>query len=85
MDSSHLSSDQCRKLRKRLEPARTYLGKLIYRCRELQFYESDPLLSAALLAAMRLDDLDREAMRAALKHGADKAELDMSARDVRRA
>jgi hypothetical protein len=86
LDSSHLTSDQTRKLRKQIEPARRYLEKLIGRCRELEFYDSDPLLKAALLAAMRLDDLDREAMRAGLRpHGAEKIDLDMSARDVRRA
>jgi hypothetical protein len=47
--------------------------------------EHDPLLSAALLALMRLDELDREAMRAALRHGDLKALDDIRERDVRRA
>ena len=51
-----------------------------------RLHESDPLLRAALLAAIRLDDLDREAMRAGLRpHGDIKAELNMSAQNVRRA
>jgi hypothetical protein len=83
--SSRLTSEQSRKLRKSIEPTRRYLGRLVYRCRELQFSESDPLLSAALLALMQLDELDREAMRAALRHGDLKALDDMRDRDVRRA
>jgi hypothetical protein len=85
VDSSNLTSAQTRRICVAIEPMRKYLGTLIKRCRELQFMEDDPLLRAAVVASMRLDDLEREAMRAALKHGDEKRALDMSERDVRRA
>jgi len=62
-----------------------YVGKLVKRCRELEFWEHDPLLCDAVQAQQALDALDRECVRAALKHGDDRRALDMSERDVRRA
>jgi hypothetical protein len=47
--------------------------------------EHDPLLNAALLAAMKMEELEREALRTSLRHGNLKAVDDMKDRDVRRA
>ena len=53
--------------------------------RELEFDSGDQLYRAAELALDALARLDRAAMVGAVHHGVDKAALDMSERDVRRA
>jgi hypothetical protein len=85
VNSSNLTSNQSRRIRARLAPMITYVGKLVKRCRELEYWEDDPLLLDAVRAQQALNALDRECMRAALKHGDDKRALDMSERDISRA
>jgi hypothetical protein len=48
---AYLSRDQATALRKQVQRHAAWLGKLIYRCREVQMYESDPILFAALKPA----------------------------------
>ena len=72
MQSVHLTSEQARALRQRLESHQRFLGRLIHRLRELEVCEDDPVLRAANLAANAMDDLQRQVMRAGLRHGAAK-------------
>jgi hypothetical protein len=83
--SSDLSHDQLLALRRRLERIDRFLGKLILRCRELEMYEDDPLLHAILMAKARIEDVQREAMRAGLRHGALKDLDGVKAGEMRRA